>query len=114
MALPGAQRARLGKQSTAGHWHWRRTRLVHASERVGNCLAHAEKNHSLDHRERGKRYANAAGGSQACAAGPTGSSDKFRSVISHAADDGRGQPLSNIQVVGTRPEDEDNFIASYL
>src|ERR1051326_647657 len=100
MALPGAQRARLGKQSSAGHWHWRRARLVHAVERVGNCLAHAEKNHSLDHRERGKRYANAAGSSQACAAGSTGGTDKFRFVFSYATDDGGGQPLSNIQVVG--------------
>src|SRR5690349_24657351 len=100
MALPGAQCPRLGKQSSAGHWHWRRAWLVHAPERVGDRLAHAEKNHSLDRGERSQRYSNAAGSSKACSAGTTSRRHKFYSVFSHAIDDGGGQPLSSIQVVG--------------
>ncbi len=46
-----------------------------------------------------ERHTDAARSSKTGASGPTGSSDKFRFVVSHAADDGRCQPLSYLQIV---------------
>src|SRR5262245_38161180 len=89
----------MGEQSAPGHWHWRRDRLVYAPERLGHCVAHAEKNHSLDRRERGPRYAIAAGSRETrppCAAGGEG---QFCPLISNAAHDGRSQPLFCFSIV---------------
>ena len=49
--------------------------------------------------QRRERHTDAAGSSKTGASGPAGSSDKFRFVVSHVADDGHCQPLPYLQVV---------------
>ncbi len=46
--IPSPQPERLGEQSCAGHRHRWRPGLVHAAQRLGHRLAHAEENDSLD------------------------------------------------------------------